>query len=123
MPRDKLKILVVDDEPLIVEVFMEMLGQKYEVHCALSAAEVQMALEAYSYDVLITDWNMPGLNGLSLAKRLGAAGNCWVMLITGADEEAILSVAKEGVSVHRKPIRWRALLQELQSIEQEVCLC
>lgn len=60
---------------------------------------------------------MPGLNGLSLAKRMGAEGRCWVMLITGADEDAIMGVAKEGVSVHRKPIRWRALLDELQSIE------
>ncbi|MBK9576352.1 MAG: response regulator [Fibrobacterota bacterium] len=120
MPREKLKILVVDDEPLIVEVFREMLGQKYEVHTAHSAVEVQGALEERTYDVLITDWSMPGLNGLSLARRMGAAGRCWVMLITGADEDAILGVANEGFSVHRKPIRWRALLDELKAVEERV---
>lgn len=118
MSRERLKILVVDDEPLIVEVFMEMLSQKYDVHSAISASEVQSALDGHSFDVLITDWNMPGLNGLALAKRMGESGDCRVLLITGADEDAMIGIVGGGVSIHRKPIRWRTLMRELETIEE-----
>ncbi|HNY31131.1 MAG TPA: response regulator [Fibrobacteria bacterium] len=117
MSRSRLKILVVDDEPMIVEVFQEILGQKYDVHSASTASEVHRVLDRDRFDVLITDWNMPGLNGLELAERMCDHRDCRVIVITGADEDSMAGIRSSGVSVHRKPVRWKALLNELESIE------
>lgn len=121
MSKTRLKILVVDDEPMIVDVFQEILGQKYDVHPAVTAVEVHQALERDRFDVLITDWNMPGLNGLELAERICAEGECRVIIITGADDETMAGIRSPGLSVHRKPVRWKTLLQELEGMEVGAC--
>jgi CheY-like chemotaxis protein len=87
-----MKILIVDDDPgtrLMVANTVEGLG-----HRPLQAgdgAEAFNAFQMFRPDVVITDWEMPGLTGSELSARIRAAETSYtyIMLLTGrADERA-----------------------------------
>lgn len=87
-----MKILIVDDDPgtrLTVAAVVERLG-----HRALQAsdgAEAFDAVQMFGPEVVITDWEMPGISGSELSARIRAAeaNYTYIMLLTGrADESA-----------------------------------
>jgi len=86
------KIVVADDMAPLLETLCETLGcDGYEVLPA-SDGEVAMALvESESPDLVLTDINMPSLNGIELCRRLKenpATRLIPVMLLTGLDGRA-----------------------------------
>jgi signal transduction histidine kinase/CheY-like chemotaxis protein len=67
----KLQILVVDDEESILHLVQEILSS--EGHRVETAGSGQAALELilqHDYDVIVSDWKMPGLNGINLYQEL-----------------------------------------------------
>jgi CheY-like chemotaxis protein len=83
--------MVVDDEPLVRMGTAEMLRDEgYEVDEA-DSAEAALALGPFDrFDCVVTDYLMPGLNGVELARRLHADFPALpVLLLSGyADLEA-----------------------------------
>ena len=68
------RILVVDDDVSIRQLNTHVLSNcGYEVEIAEDGAAAWDALCADSYDLLITDNNMPKISGVELLKRLRAA--------------------------------------------------
>jgi DNA-binding response OmpR family regulator len=68
------RILVVDDEMGVNRLGTEVLIRHgYQVSAAGDGAAAWKALNADSYDLLITDLDMPRLSGLKLVKKLRAA--------------------------------------------------
>ena len=68
------RILVVDDDTGIRKIGAEVLARYgYQVDAAEDSATGWKALQAHTYDLLITDLDMPKLSGLKLVKRLRAA--------------------------------------------------
>ena len=64
------RVLIVDDEPLILEMTAAMVEDMgCEVVTAGSGAEALDKIAAERIDVLITDINMPGIDGYELADR------------------------------------------------------
>ena len=92
-PDPPKRILVVDDEPLVRQIYTEMLTHAdYEVDTAEDGAAAWEALQVNDYDLLITDNDMPKVTGVDLLKRVYAA--CMslpVIMATGTypDEEFI----------------------------------
>ena len=83
------KILIVDDEPMILMVTKQSLAEKYEIVCAGSAKE---ALELYPKerpDLILTDLLMPGMTGFEMHRTLMAAygDEIPVMYMTADDPE------------------------------------
>ncbi len=65
------RILVVDDEPNIRKVLVATLRREgYEVEAAENGADALAALEREGADVVVTDLVMPGVDGLTLLRRL-----------------------------------------------------
>ena len=65
------RIMVVDDEKGICQNVEKILSKNnYEVICALSAAEALERLKTESFDLMISDIVMPGMNGLELLKQV-----------------------------------------------------
>jgi len=65
------RIMVVDDEKGICRNVEKILSKNnYEVICALSAAEALERMKTESFDLMISDIVMPGMNGLELLKKV-----------------------------------------------------
>ena len=65
------KILIVDDEEFIVELFETALSTKgYDVYTALNAKDALKILERVEIKVIFLDINMPEMNGLELCKEI-----------------------------------------------------
>jgi CheY-like chemotaxis protein len=65
------KILVVDDQPAIRELLTDFLeDKKYFVKEAVDGWDALRKLDYNSFDLIITDIRMPGMNGLDLISEL-----------------------------------------------------
>ncbi|MFH7320011.1 ATP-binding protein [Desulfurivibrio sp. D14AmB] len=72
MPGGSEKILFVDDELPVIKAFVPMLERLgYRVSTAVNGEDALrlIARQPLKYDLLITDYNMPGINGEELAAR------------------------------------------------------
>lgn len=118
-PIGNLSILLVDDEPMILQTSRGLLvSAGYQVTAAGSAAEARQALAGSVFDLLITDYSMPLENGMSLilyARQLYPT--LPVILTTGLGqiEEAGLETMK-GVVMLNKPYKKAALLQSMNRL-------
>jgi len=64
-------ILIVDDEPVVRDMFEFLLANSgYQVNLAANAEEALESLENFDYNLLIVDKNLPGLSGLELMQRV-----------------------------------------------------
>jgi len=69
----RLRVLVVDDAPDVTEMIATLIRfAGYEVTTALSAAEAFDAARGDSFDAVVSDIGMPGMNGYQLAEALRA---------------------------------------------------
>jgi len=84
------KILVVDDEPMIVELLSVSLRfQGFEVETAANGAEGLDKARSFRPDALIVDVMMPGIDGFGMLRRLRADGiGAPVLFLTARDEVA-----------------------------------
>ena len=63
------RLLIVDDEPAVLEVFHEYLGlQGYSVSTAPSGEEAVRVIPQLLPDIILTDINLPGLSGLEVMR-------------------------------------------------------
>ncbi len=66
-----LYVLVVDDEESILQLVQEVLrSEGHRVEAATSGIAALELIERNRYDVIISDWKMPGLNGINLFQEL-----------------------------------------------------
>lgn len=104
-----MKILVADDMPtmrIIVEKMLKSLGYS-DIH---TFEDGQQAFDAFQkmneadtpFDFIISDWNMPVLNGLNFLKKIRAhdAGQKipFLMVTTVSDKAKIVEALNHGVS-------------------------
>ncbi|MFQ5829001.1 MAG: ATP-binding protein [Candidatus Methylomirabilia bacterium] len=114
-------ILVVDDEPDVAEVLAELLtGDGHQVDIAASGVIALDKLRKRSYDLILSDFLMPELDGAGLHRELQ---RCWpellprFILLTGATQnpEIRAFLEKTGVPTVRKPFE----LEEVRRAMQE----
>lgn len=114
-------ILVVDDEPDVVQSVKDLLRLDYTVHGATSAQGGMQILEEHPIDVIMTDQRMPEMTGVEFLKKVrGPHPDATRLLFTGyADISAVIAAINQG-NVYRyitKP--WDP--DELQTIIREAC--
>ncbi|WP_405488480.1 response regulator transcription factor [Nocardia sp. NBC_00511] len=82
------RVLVVDDEPMIVELLSVSLRyQGFEVASAASGTEGLDKAKTFRPDALIVDVMMPGMDGFGLLRRLRADGiDAPVLFLTARDD-------------------------------------
>ncbi|MCI0339927.1 MAG: response regulator [Planctomycetales bacterium] len=81
----EIRVLVVDDEPSLLDILGRYLnGDGFRVRSAGSAIEALRSLEREAADVVVTDLAMPGLGGELLAERIRAiAPRAAVIVVSG----------------------------------------
>ncbi len=100
-PDGRPRVLVVDDEASIRDLLSKMLAlADYDVDVADDGRAALERMRKVSYDLLITDLNMPGMDGLTViheARRLNE--HLPVIIVTGFSTEAsAIEAANLGVS-------------------------
>jgi DNA-binding NtrC family response regulator len=85
------RILIVDDEPLIVEVLKEHLKLSYDVETVLSGADALDAVSRQRPDVVLLDINMPRMNGIEVLKTLKRMDASIAVIIVTANEKIALA--------------------------------
>ena len=81
------KILIVDDEPGIVDMMQSYFAAEYQVLTASSGAEA-LQKAAANPDLILLDINMPGLDGLSVCRQLRDHLNCPILFLTARIEQS-----------------------------------
>jgi DNA-binding response OmpR family regulator len=85
------RVLVVDDEPIILEILMEFLtAQGYEVMGTHGAADAFTMMEVALPDALLLDINMPLVDGMTALRRVRALyPDLPVIMVTANTDEAL----------------------------------
>ncbi|HNX53631.1 MAG TPA: response regulator [Pontiellaceae bacterium] len=79
------KLLIVDDDPHLLESLRVVFGGLYEICTALSAEEAAVLLEQQEIDVMLLDVVLPGLNGIDFLRIVREIRpNLPVVMISGA---------------------------------------
>ena len=82
------KILVIDDEPSIVNLVGAYLKPEgYEVCTATDGPSGLKAARAYKPDLIVLDVMLPGMDGIELLSRLRRESDVYVILLTARTEE------------------------------------
>ncbi len=114
------KVLIVEDDVRLARVIDDWLtGESYAVEHVASGPAAMERLKSTQYDVLILDWQVPGMTGLEVCKEYRANGGAGVVLmLTGKKEiankeEGLDSGADDYVT---KPFHMRELSARLRAL-------
>ncbi len=120
-----ISILIVDDDDAIKTITAEFLTESgYSTEPCSSAEEALEILETFKAEIVITDINMPGMDGLELTKIIKDKYRIEVIVMTGyvaehSYEEAINSGASDFIF---KPFRFEELDLRLKRVIKEMLL-
>lgn len=125
VPR-KQKIVVVDDDAMVLRVHAEMIKAMGYIPFTFEQPEDAIGYlrgHAEHVAMLITDYNMPAMNGLELVGRLRDLGcDLPSMVLTAYSNQMDASlVEKCNVKVVSKPVRIHALNNHVQSLLLQHC--
>jgi adenylate cyclase len=113
--NDKPKLLVVDDEPDMLDFLERVLRRRFEVNRAASATEALDKLAEGDFEVLITDQKMPNMSGLELLEAIKDRFPKLVkMLLSGYTDVPEINRAVERCGIHNyilKPVDSQKLLE------------
>ena len=87
------RILVIDDEPELLEVLSEHFKGRYEIDTARSGAAALECFAGQRPDVVFLDVNMPGLNGIEVLQRLRRSDPGVPVIMVTANEDIAITEA------------------------------
>ncbi|GGQ73157.1 HD domain-containing phosphohydrolase [Couchioplanes azureus] len=136
-PVDRPRILLVDDEPNLLDGLRRQLRKDFTVETAVGAAKGLFAMKAVDpFEVIVSDFLMPGINGAEfLAAAAKASPTSTRMLLTGhtsladaaatvnkghvfrmvlkpVDTETMIEALRDCVAQHRLVVAERELLEQ-----------
>jgi CheY-like chemotaxis protein len=108
-PSSRARLLVVDDDPLLRELHATVLRiYGYEVATAADGVDALEQLAEEAFDLVLTDRQMPNLDGVSMVLALRSAGSVIpIIMFSGslAHEPLPAAVASEFFAAIPKPAR------------------
>ena len=108
LPRGTETILIVDDEELIRMMIREVLGfLGYQILVAASGDEAIQYINNHEISLLLTDYSMPGMNGLELVRKMKKnLPHLKVIIMSGYSDKVIVDgdMSKTGINFIHKPI-------------------
>jgi two-component system chemotaxis response regulator CheY len=119
-----MKILVVDDSSTmrrIIQNTLARLGYKDVVQAADGVEAWNAIQENPDIGVVITDWNMPNMNGLELVKKIRAEEKYKnipiIMVTTEGGKKEVITALKAGVNNYIvKPFTPQVLKEKLEGV-------
>jgi two-component system, OmpR family, response regulator len=119
-PRIDQRILVVDDEPSIVDAVSTALRYEgYEVSSAATGREALSAATRLDPDLIVLDWMLPDVDGIEVGRRLRAQGSeAAVLFLTAKDatENKVEALRAGGDDYVTKPFSLAEVVARVQAI-------
>jgi len=117
------RILVVDDEAIARSALAELLRDEgYQVETAADGFKALPKLQEFSPDILLTDLQMPGMDGITLMERafdMDPAPAAVLMTAVGTIESAVTAMRAGATDYITKPVNMEELLIILErALEQ-----
>lgn len=112
------RILVVDDDRLILDLLAEGLRAKgYAVDAASTGADALALAGTSSHDLAVVDIRLPDLSGIEVARRLREAFGIPALFLSAHDDEETVreAVAGGGLGYVVKPVAFRQFLPGIES--------
>ena len=120
-----MRILIVDDSStmrrIIGNVVMQLGFAKDDFDEAEDGVKAWKLLSESHYDVILTDWNMPNMNGLDLVKKTRGEGahqkTPIIMITTEGGKGEVITALKAGVNNYIvKPFNAEILKEKLDGV-------
>ncbi|MDR9426165.1 MAG: response regulator, partial [Marinobacter sp.] len=98
-----MNVLVLEDDDLVAELLETVIASAYpgaKVEKFISVHEAIAGADKHSFDLVITDWNLPDGSGLELVRRLRSQdGDLPIVMVSGrSDRDSVLKAAHYGIS-------------------------
>jgi diguanylate cyclase (GGDEF)-like protein len=127
MQAPELQLLLVEDEPTQLLLMQRLLQRGgYVVDTAGNGEEALAKLSTGKYQMLVTDWDMPGMDGATLCQRVREAqlpGYLYILLLTGHGGMDVVAGFEAGADDYiRKPANELELLARLKAGQRIVRL-
>ncbi|HKC38820.1 MAG TPA: response regulator [Gemmatimonadales bacterium] len=119
------KILLVDDNAVVRDMLMDLVGSLgYMADAASGGAEALALFDRNRYDIVLTDLLMPGMSGWEvLAGVRQRDPRMPVVIITGTPAVGDPRAAQPGVAVLKKPVDVKALDETIkQKLSQRLAV-
>ena len=122
----KTKVLLVDDETDFLDVMRERLATRgMSITTSKNAMEALAWLEAESFDAVILDLKMPGMDGLEALNRIKVKRpEVQVILLTGHAtlEKSVEAIKRGAMDFVEKPANLDALAEKIKSAKEKKML-
>ncbi len=116
---DRERIVVVDDEEDVRDTFAEYLTMRgYDVSTAESGEALRARVEEGSFDLVLLDLNLPGEDGLTLARFLREETEAAIIMVTAAAEpvDRVIGLELGADDYIGKPCDLRELAARVKSV-------
>jgi len=113
------RVLIVDDEPLVLEILSEHFEIDYDVEIALNGVDALNAVRRQRPDVVLLDVKMPGMSGVEVLKAIKQLDDSIAVIMVTANEQVALAAEalKSGAFGYvPKPFDFRFLDHTLTAI-------
>ncbi len=111
------KILVVDDEEELADLYWAWISEKHDADKAYSGTEALDTVDD-TYDIVFLDRRIPDISGQEILSKIRGRGlECWVVMVTAVDpKEEILDM--EFDAYLSKPVTQNDLLTAVEEIKE-----
>ena len=112
----KYKILIIDDEEMILSMMEKCLGEEFSVYTAENAKKALELLNVIP-DIILLDINMPEMDGLELCKLIRGHISCPIIFLTArvTERDVIRGLSVGGDDYITKPFRMDELLARISA--------
>ena len=119
----KARVLLIEDEPdlaRLVGMFLEKDGLEFQIADSAEAARELLALD--TYDILLLDINLPGMDGFEFLQELRRTSNVPVMVVSAreSDEDIVLGLGIGADEFIVKPVPPRVLVAHVRALLRRV---
>ena len=112
----KYKILIIDDEEMILSMMEKCLGEEFSVYTAENAKKALELLNVIP-DIILLDINMPEMDGLELCQLIRGHISCPIIFLTArvTERDVIKGLSVGGDDYITKPFRMDELLARISA--------
>lgn len=113
------KILIVDDEPRVIDILKPFLeGEKYSVVTAATGTEALRVAATAKPDLILLDWMLPEMSGLDVCREIRKSSNVAIIMLTARTDETdrVIGLELGADDYVVKPFNLREVLARIRSV-------